>query len=160
MKKRSFLFTTIITFIIALVFVVTPALAGVIRTSVTATETPVDSLPGEMTYPGGNVHIRNMTVLYQVASSDDRLTGVNTVVTNANLDASANGPAWGTFHNDVAAYDGYWQGTWSGTLVAGGAGGYSISIVGLGYGDLEGLMITATEVNGQLEGILTQLPTQ
>jgi hypothetical protein len=97
--------------------------------------------PGISTYPGGNWHVRDMVGTYQqvMPGSDPRCNGLNTVVTNANWDASGAGPSWGTFHvvpNEYSNYTGGWDGTWTGMSYADGSA--SIHVVGHGYGDLAG----------------------
>ena len=106
---------------------------------------PIDILDwGTWTYPGGNTHVRGMVGTYQqvMPNSDPRCSGLNTVVTNANWDLGGAGPSWGTFHvvpNEYSNYTGGWDGTWTGMSYADGSA--SIQVVGLGYGDLEGLQV-------------------
>jgi len=95
--------------------------------------------PGAWTYPGGRLHVRGMIGLYQqvMPGYDPRCSGLNTVVTNANWDASGVGPSWGTFCTVLEKEgDSGWEGTWTGKTYADGA--TSIRVEGHGYGDLEG----------------------
>lgn len=115
-----------------------------------------DCTLGEWTYPGGNQHVRNWILVYQVIGSDARIVGLNTLVANANWDAKGLGPGWGTFHHQPDAYpNGYWEGTWSAKMTV---DGYVSRIVGKGYGDLDGLMYRALEVNGIIDGTILELP--
>ena len=102
------------------------------------------------------MHVRNWVLVYDVVGiNDDRITGMNTLVANSNWDANGFGPGWGTFHNQLEFYDGYWEGTWAAQMTA---DGYVSRIVGKGYGELDGLMFHATEVKGYLEGEILELP--
>jgi hypothetical protein len=139
--------------------------AGATHTPVSAWEIPLcppygeghpNCTQGEWTFPGGNMHVRNMVQVYSALGiNDDRLTGTNTLVANANWDTYGYGPGWGTFHNQVIGYDGYWEGTFAAVM---SADGYISRIVGKGYGEFEGLVIRATEVNGLFEGVIIELP--
>ncbi|MDT8307009.1 MAG: hypothetical protein RRC07_13850 [Anaerolineae bacterium] len=142
------------------------ASAAAARIVVTGKEIPLcysdpphpDCTYGEWSFPDGNQHVRNMVQVYQVICSDPRVVGVNTLVANANWDADGLGPGWGTFHHQPATIsDGYWEGTFSAMMTA---DGYVSRIVGQGYGALEGLFYTATEVNGEFEGVILELPTR
>lgn len=85
--------------------------------------------PGTVTCPGfeptGNplqpcptgslIHIRDLTFVSRVNAdvSDPRLGGWMTVMANANYDANATGPVWGTFSVALDA-GGTWDGTFQG----------------------------------------------
>jgi len=98
--------------ITALLLITGLATAQVVVTPYTATEIPVALIdPGTTTHPDGNTHIRGLTALYTRKASDVRVSG-GTVrwVINYNLDATLNGPIWGS---------GSWEnggGSWEGTL--------------------------------------------
>jgi hypothetical protein len=142
-----------------------PAEAGAGQTSVHAWEIPLcppygeghpDCTIGEWKFPGGNMHVRNMVQVYAaIGIDDDRLTGTNTLVANANWDANGYGPGWGTFRNESSIYNGYWAGTFSAVM---SADGYISYITGTGYGDFAGFKIRAVEVNGYFDGVILQLP--
>lgn len=111
---------------------------------------------GTWTFPGDNQHVRNWIQIYEVFSfDDDRIVGINTLVANANFDSEGYGPGWGTFHNESSIYEGYWEGTWAAVM---DENGYVSRIVGKGYGEFDGLLFRATEVNGVLEGVITDMP--
>jgi hypothetical protein len=100
--------------------------------------------PGEWTFPGGNWHVRNMIGQYRQAMphSDPRCSGLNTVSTNANWDATGAGPSWGTFHVILDADSGYtggWEGAWMGKTEPDGT--TSVRVTGQGYGDLAGMLV-------------------
>jgi len=115
-----------------------------------------DCEEGQWTFPNGNQHVRNWVQIYNaIGLNDDRVTGINTLVANANFDANGFGPGWGTFHNESSIYNGYWEGTFSAVM---DETGYVSKIVGKGYGDFDGLLFKATEVNGYLEGVIIELP--
>lgn len=160
MKKNLLPFSMLLTILLALSAAISSATAGAIRTSVSAVETPVcpdhpNCTAGEWSYPDGKIRVRDWSIVYRVDSSDPRIAGWNTLIANANWDANGYGPGWGTFHNEIDAHDGYWEGTWAAMM---SANGYITRITGKGYGELDGLMFQATEVNGVLEGIITELP--
>jgi hypothetical protein len=112
--------------------------------------------PGEMTFPGGNIHIRGMVQYYEnVSATDDRLLGINRITGNMNFDSSMTGLGWGTFHNQSSLYDGYWEGTFSAVMYE---DGYISRIRGKGYGEFEGLIITAVETNGHFVGTIIEAP--
>jgi len=141
--------------------------AEAIRTPVTAYEIPLcppweappyhpDCGEGQWTFPDGNQHVRNWVQIYNVIGlNDDRVTGTNTLVANANFGANGYGPGWGTFHNQSSIYNGYWEGTFAAVM---DETGYVSKIVGKGYGAFDGLLFKATEVNGVLEGVIIELP--
>lgn len=137
------------------------ASASATSVAVAGTETPLCQFeppcsPGTWTFPGGNQHVRDWVLVYAVNGNDARIIGTNTLVANANWDASGFGPGWGTFHHQPTAYeDGYWEGTWTAAMTA---DGYVSKIVGRGYGQLDGLMYRATEVNGSFDGVIIELP--
>lgn len=159
--KRKVRWIGFVALVMVALFGVVNAGASPIRTPVTAWEIPVcpdhaACTAGVWTFPGGNMHVRDWVQVYNaIGLDDDRLNGTNTLVANANFDANGTGPGWGTFHNEVANYDGYWAGTFAAMM---SPDGYVSHIVGQGYGELEGLMIHATEVNGYFEGVITELP--
>ncbi|MBE9473512.1 MAG: hypothetical protein IMY85_01380 [Chloroflexi bacterium] len=164
MKKKLFTILVFLALVLGLGVPLSQAMAGSPRTPVQAWEIPQcvdpdphpDCTPGEWTYPDGNMHVRNMVQIYNaIGINDDRLTGTNTLVVNANWDAFGFGPGWGTFHNQSAYYDGYWEGTFAALMTS---EGYVSRIVGQGYGEFDGLVIKATEVNGFLEGVILALP--
>lgn len=111
--------------------------------------------PGVMTFPGNNIHIRGMVQYYNVTGlSDDRVTGINRLTANMNWDSNMTGPGWGTFHNQSTIYDGYWEGTFSAVMYEGGH--YISRIQGKGYGDFDGLIITAVETDGHFVGTIIE----
>ncbi len=112
--------------------------------------------PGVMTFPGSNIHIRGMVQYYEVVdASDDRLTGINRLTANMNWDSNMTGPGWGTFHNQSSIYDGYWEGTFSAVMYE---DGYISRIRGKGYGDFDGMLIHAVEIDGHFVGTITEAP--
>jgi hypothetical protein len=71
--------------------------------------------PGTVTYPGGNPHIRDMQVIFQETCTDPRVSGLNHVTLNINLNHSqGEGPVWGTAYTDngnggwTSSFSGYW----------------------------------------------------
>ncbi len=159
-------FIAVLLVVVVLLAAVAGVSAGANHVPVTGVEIPLcfgpdpphpDCTDGEWTFPGGNQHVRNWGLVYAVDASDDRVTGTNWVLVNANWDANGFGPGWGTYHQEPAAHPGgYWEGTWTGQW---SAEGYVIRIVGRGYGTLAGLKYRATAVTGGVcDGVILELP--
>jgi hypothetical protein len=134
--------------------------AQVIRTPYEATATnlcPGDPgcTSGQWSFPGGNIHVRNMVTVYESDSADGRVSGINTTVMSANWDASFVGVGWGTYRLESDVFDGYWEGTYT---VQMDEWGYICKIRGKGYGAFEGLLLKAIEINGSVVGVITELP--
>jgi hypothetical protein len=73
-------------------------------------------------------------------TSDERVAGTNRIVMNMNLDASFEGPIWGTYEIEVpgrGAWEGTWQGKYHGPLLA------TYRLVAHGSGEFEGLELRA-----------------
>jgi hypothetical protein len=153
MKKHLVLIT-----IVGLLVLMTATAVGakVAREPFTSEGTLVGVIdPGEWTYPDGNMHVRGMVESVRIEASDPRLTGDQTIVANGNWDADGYGPLWTTWRVDVDAFDGYWEGTSTGKI---DENGLSARIQGRGYGDLAGLLIEGTYLNGITEGVIKELP--
>lgn len=112
---------------------------------------------GEWSFPDGNIHVRNMVTVYSSSSADGRVSGINTTVMSANWDASFVGVGWGTYHLESDVYDGYWAGNYTVQMYE---WGYICQIRGKGYGEFEGLLLIATETNGYVVGVITELPSK
>jgi hypothetical protein len=113
--------------------------------------------PGVITFPGNNIHIRGMVHYYKNEfATDDRLLGINRITANMNFDSSMTGPGWGTFHNESSVYNGYWEGTYSAVMYEDGH--YISRIRGKGYGDFDGMLIHAVEIDGHFVGTITEAP--
>lgn len=86
----------------------------------------IDTLnAGEWTYlPSGNVLARGIVERYDDVNTDPRVTGVETIISNANLKPAPSseiglaGHLWGTFHIENAG--GTWDGTFTGEITEGG----------------------------------------
>ena len=111
--------------------------------------------PGEWSFPGDNMHFRGRVELFYTESEDDRVTGEHTLIVNGNWDADGHGPVWGTYNLDADAYDGAWKGTFTGSF---DEDGISLKIIGRGFGELDGLRIEGTVLNGVTEGLIIDLP--
>jgi hypothetical protein len=120
-----------------------PVSAGATRTEFSGIETTVGIVDyGTRTFlPSGRVRIRGLVLENWDETDDPRTTGTNTVTANMNWDENFSGSFWGTFHLESAYYDdGYWDGTFTGYMPAGGCGA-EITSLGHGGGDFEGLKI-------------------
>jgi hypothetical protein len=96
---------------------------------------------GTVTRPGhGRWTIRDMVNLMIVVSTrDPGLSGYQISTLNANLDASGNGPAWGTFASYTFANVPLFSGTVNGKFENARLGAH---FIGLGLGAHEGLHLT------------------
>lgn len=153
MKKRLILVGIVFVMILTMSTTVS---AQVIRDPFTGVGTLIQiSDPGKVIVSGDNVHVRGMVELLRTESDDDRASGWHTVIANVNLDAVGYGQAWGTFSLDVDAYDGYWEGSYTGMI---DENGMTLKMRGRGYGDLSGLRIEGTYLNGVTDGFIIQSP--
>jgi len=108
------------------------------------------------TLPSGNVHVRGMTsvyttTMYQEPPSDWRVSGLNTVVMNANWGPDYAGPMWGTsenvlFDSEFCPGGGVWQGTWRGVQSADSSYTYLAVAKGVS-GCVEGMHLSLTAFN-------------
>ena len=95
---------------------------------------------GTVTHPGdGRWKIRDMGTRDGVMPTKGGLPGYQVATLNANLDASGNGPAWGTFTTYTFANEPLFSGTFNGTFENARLGGH---FVGKGLGANAGLHIT------------------
>jgi hypothetical protein len=97
---------------------------------------------GEWTFlPSGNVRARGIVETYNGVSSDPRLTGVESIVSNANFKPAPDseiglaGNLWGTFH--IENTGGAWDGTFTSEITEGGE--YLYRGVAQGIGGYAGL---------------------
>jgi hypothetical protein len=142
--------------VLSMLLTATTVSAQAVRVHWSGMETLLEYLDyGVTTYPGNNVHTRGMVELMGVDATDPRVTGLNTVVANTNLDAEGHGPVWGTNRLDVDGIDGYWVGTFEGKI---DENGIALTMQGRGCGDLEGLQIRGTMVNMAVEGVIIETP--
>jgi hypothetical protein len=154
MKKRLALIGVILILILA---ISTPVSAKVIRTPFTGegSVVPIILDPGRVILSGDNIHVRGMVELLRAESDDDRCTGWQTVIANSNLNADGYGQVWATYRMEVDAYDGYWEGTSTGKI---DENGLALKMRGRGYGELAGLRIEGTYLNGVTEGFIIESP--
>jgi hypothetical protein len=97
--------------------------------------------PGVWTFPDGNIHVRGMVTSYVEQSNCPEVSGINTVVMNANWDANFIGPMWGTNNLETSYGDGgIWKGTWSGKLNSDGTMSYTGTSKGVS-GSVSGLIL-------------------
>lgn len=125
------------------------AKAKPIWTDYTAIETVT-----EVIYPGdshnlsnGGVLLRGKNVQAVEAADDPRVSGISTLIMNANLDPSLTGPIWGNIIIEIPESEdcqggGVWEGRWEGEL------SYSQSYVSW-YGVMHG-------VSGCVEGVVVR----
>jgi hypothetical protein len=145
MKRQRHLILVVMALIAALAFLTGPVAAKATKTEFTGTDTRgAVTDPGILTFPDGNVHLRGMVLELHIQATDPRVTGPETVVANANLDAYGAGPVWGTSHLEVDyGGGGIWEGTWNGKIHADGS--ESIRFVAHGIaGSVEGLKMSGS----------------
>ena len=114
MKKRIILIGIMLVLILAMSTTVS---AQVIRTPFTSVGSMPEILdPGRVIVSGDNVHVRGMVEFLYTESNDNRCAGWHTVIANSNLNADGFGPVWGTFSLVADAYDGHWEGSFTGRV--------------------------------------------
>jgi|GEM_PF-2301016 len=70
--------------------------------------------------------------------TDERVTGSNSIVANANLDSRNAGRIWGTYELHTVVENGWWEGRGTGRVYADGT--QTFSGIGRGRGEFEGLI--------------------
>ena len=144
MKYPKFL-SMIVFVLVAALLTVSPAMASAQRTMFTGTSNFAETLDaGEWTYlPSGNVLARGIVETYHDVSSDPRLTGTETITSNANFKPAPSselglaGNMWGTFH--IENEGGAWDGTFTSEITEGGE--YFYRGVAHGSGGYDGLTV-------------------
>ena len=66
---------------------------------------------------GSRTHVRNGMWISRVEAASPSISGMMTVVMNSNMNATFEGPSWGTFSIALDS-GGTWEGTWQGVRVA------------------------------------------
>ena len=92
-------------------------------------------------------HLRNTEIISVVSSSDERVTGLMTVLLNANWNTDFEGPVWGTFSIEVAS-GGTWVGTWQGLRKRVDENEWTgtLHVIGKGYGGIvDGMQLMAED---------------
>jgi hypothetical protein len=99
---------------------------------------PVVMDPGATFFPGGNIHVRGLVLVFYDNFSDSRVLGNNTIEANWNLDGNGFGPGWGTYSITSEVYPGgSWEGKWTGRFHEDGT--VTLKCVGHGMGEFRGL---------------------
>jgi hypothetical protein len=144
MNKHNFLPAALLV-VAAVLLVVLPAYAKAEKTEFSGSwslETYIN--PGVCTYPDGNVHCRGVILQAEIDVSDPRVSGVETVVANYNLQPGPlgfyTGPMWGT--SRIENEGGYWDTVW--TAFQDEQGFLYIQAVAHGHGDYDGLKMHAS----------------
>jgi hypothetical protein len=162
MKRKSLSAWVGLVVLVALVLVPGSAAARASRVEFSAIEVPtgppVDH--GDWTeLPSGNIHVRGMASVYQEVATDPRISGLNTVVMNANWGPDFAGPMWGTSENVLADSadcpgGGIWQGNWTGMMNADGSYSYHAVLQGVS-GCVAGLHASLIAFNPGGEALTT-----
>jgi hypothetical protein len=142
MKHNKFL-SMLVFVLVAVLLNPSPAMASAQRTTFTGTSNFGETLnAGEWTYlPNGNVLARGVVETYHDVNTDPRVTGEETIVTNANFrpapasEIGLAGHLWGSFH--IVNEGGTWDGTFTSGITEGGE--YFYRGVAQGSGGYEGL---------------------
>lgn len=142
MKNVKYLSMLVLVLVVVL-FSTSPAMASAQRTAFTGTSNFGGTLDaGEWTYlPSGNVLARGIVEVYHDVNSDPRVTGEETIVSNANFkpapasELGLAGYLWGTFH--IENERGAWDGTFTSEITEGGE--YFYKGVAHGSGSYDGL---------------------
>ncbi len=147
MKKQNRLIVIGLVALAALLLFVVPVAAQATLSEFAETESCLPTNPGTWTFPDGNIHVRGMVLQCTDTASDPRVSGSNTILLNANWDANALGPVWGTWR--LVNEGGVWEGTWEGMVTTSGS---QIHAAGAGEGSYEGLRLWLDGGNGVYQG--------
>ena len=142
MKQTKFL-SMLVFVLVAVLLNPSPAMAKAQRTAFTGTSNFGETLnAGEWTYlASGNVLARGIVEVYHDVNTDPRVTGTETIVTNANFRPAPSselglaGHLWGTFH--IENEGGAWNGIFASEITEGGE--YFYQGVAHGSGSYDGL---------------------
>jgi hypothetical protein len=142
MKNTKYL-SMLVFVLVAFLLHPSSAMAKAQKTFFTGTSNFGETLDaGEWTYlPSGNVRARGIVETYHDVNSDPRLTGLETITSNANFKPAPSselglaGNLWGTFH--IENEGGTWDGTFTSEITEGGE--YFYRGVAHGSGGYEGL---------------------
>ena len=142
--KYPTLLSMLVFVLVAALFHPSAARAAAQRTTFTGTSNFGETLnAGEWTYlTGGNVLARGIVETYHDVNTDPRVTGTETIVSNANFKPAPSselglaGRLWGTFH--IENEGGAWDGTFTSEITEGGE--YFYRGVAHGSGGYEGLV--------------------
>src|SRR5512143_2091292 len=143
MKNPKYL-SMLMSVLVAVLLYASPAMADAQRTTFTGTSNFGETLKaGEWTFlPSGNVLARGIVETYHDVNTDPRVTGVETIVSNANFRPAPSselglaGNLWGTFH--IENEGGAWDGTFTSEITEGGE--YFYRGEAHGSGGYEGLL--------------------
>ena len=109
-------------------------------------------LKGNPLFPCSEETIRIKTRGYIIKTifdtGNDLVDGEATISINANYDAESNGPGWGTISINPDAYEGTWDGTWTGKSVREGEFLWTITVHASiqGHGDgVDGMLYRAVD---------------
>ena len=112
--------------------------------------------PGEtITLPNGNSFTRDVVWVIQFISADPHFNGVTVATVNIYPGLKNHMIIIGTWHLEPEGFDGYWEGP---VIINFDATGFLSRYTGQGYGDLEGMIIHGTNDNGNLSGVIIDLP--
>jgi hypothetical protein len=106
------------------------------------------------TATGDTARLRDAVITTSTSMDDPRVRGTGTWRVNADL-RSGTGPVWGAYR--LAGPAGTWEGTCTGSLWAGGAGGARNCLLA-GSGDYDGytcyLSVTWSDLGGDVRGVI------
>jgi hypothetical protein len=124
--------------LIAGLLVVAPAAAHATTTTFTGLEVTCSEAPAEREWVSDDVlHVRNQIVTTRILTTDDRVTGTNTIVLDFNLNLkNGTGGLYGSFHLQPDEVNGTWQGRFSGHFTNFVT---TVHATGHGTGELAGL---------------------
>ncbi len=143
------------------------AKAEVIRTDFTAWDIPGPLTPGKVWIEDGYLYMRGMEGVSQISQvtpgEELHISGYAPMSLNANIDlARGCGHIWGKFVNAVGE-NAYWNGSYTGELCVDSYGSpqsFTTRGVAQGGGELEGMQMRYTNVNGYMIGVVLKIPSQ
>ena len=167
MKVRTKFILVFSLILLATLLVAGVAEAKVIRTEFNAWDIPGSLTPGKIWMEDGYLYMRKfegISQVFQVAPAEDlQITGSADMNLNANIDlAKGCGHVWGKFVLTIRE-NAYWSGSYTGELCVdpyGSPQSFSTRGVAQGGGELKGMQMQYTNVNGYMTGVILDTPSQ
>lgn len=138
-RKSFWMVLVALLFVALLLPVVGSAAQGAAIVPVVVYEFLVESQDGEVTFPGGNYHVRGAAHVTEEVSENSCLNGPGFIEYKVNVNKNGHVYAGGTWVIESERYEGSWEMKWHVTT------NKPIVAVGHGTGDFEGMQIKLAE---------------
>ena len=134
--------------------------ASATRIDFTGTQTCNYTSFGDMTFPDGNIHVRDAaSVCVFVSDTPEVPSSTAYLSSNWNLDSTGNGFVWGDARTETATDGVISVGNWWGTVTALGSPAFAGTLYSVqqGRGSYEGTMFTTSECQAGPAGTVCSL---